>query len=105
MTRETHFHYDSVSAAELVKAIPAAYWSESQGIRTIMDKSSEWLSALQRTAISFSFGVVYGEDQMISRIRYLENQVDALTERNKTLEDMLIQKSTQDVKREESEHE
>lgn len=101
MTQETHFNYDSISTTEMLKAVPSEYWSEAREIKALFDKSDEKLSSLQKTVISFSFGVVYGEDQAISRIHYLEDQVNTLTERNKTLEDMLIQKSTQDVKQEE----
>lgn len=92
--------------------IPSDYWAECKKIRDALNVYliNHDLKELQFFALIFAFGVTYGEDNMICRIRHLEKQVRDLTDFNQRLTEALQEsvkknQSIQDVKQEGSENE
>lgn len=96
---------DELNIGRLMTAIPSEYWTEAQAIRNALNlyESGEHLKELQKIALVFSLGSAYGEDLAIRRIRYLEKQVEDLTDYNRRVTAALQEavrenQSTQDTK-------
>ena len=96
----------------MLKLIPSDYWSECREIREALSVYliNHDLRELQLFAIIFAFGVTYGEDNMICRIRHLEKRVHDLTDLNQRLTESMQEtvkqnQSIQDVKQEGAENE
>lgn len=99
------FVAEKMDLEKLLQLIPAEYYDEAKNIRNGIElyQGKRKLSYLQRVAIIFLCGTIYGEDQFIDRINYLESWANDLQIRNAELEKMLLEvnkKSTQDVKQE-----
>lgn len=100
------FEPDKIDCKRMLDLIQSDYWQEAMSIRDAVSyyrKAGNQLKQLQEMALIFTCGVLYGEDQTIQRMKYLEKQVADLTHYNGRLEEALknATKSTQDVKQEE----